>query len=113
MRVDERHPHTSLDEIQMKRLFALGALLGCAGPTPYAPPQNWNPDYGYRDKQIGDLQFTVTAGGNAQTSAERVAEIALLRAAHLTIERGKRFFVIEKQNDPNDALRHIGMTPLY
>ena len=80
-----------------RALFLLAALAACAGPTGYTKIDAWSPSYGYKDKVIGDGEFSVIATGNSSTSAQRTAEIALLRAAHLTREQGKSHFLIVKQ----------------
>lgn len=76
-------------------------LVACTSLTPQptgyvkADPL-WASRYGYSDKPIGGDEFSVVATGNSLTLKERVAEIALLRAAHLTQEQGKTHFVLLK-----------------
>lgn len=66
-------------------------------PTGYVKADPlWTSRYGYSDKSIGDDEFSVVATGNSSTRKERVAEIALLRAAHLTQEQGRTHFVVLK-----------------
>lgn len=81
-------------------LMILG-LLGCAGPTGYSKASSsfltGTKGYGYSDKRINNDEFSIVVLGNPSTSKERVAEIALLRAAHLTKEEGRTHFVIIKQ----------------
>ena len=74
------------------------AAAACTGPTGYQEidPVLGGP-YGYRDKQIGPDEFSVYAVGNAQTELERVAEIALMRAAHLTLEHGGDHFIVSNE----------------
>ena len=91
-----------------KRLLSASALLlllsvaACSqihgGPTGYKQIDPiWGSAYGYRDKQIGTDEFSVFAVGNPKSDAARVAEIALLRAAHLTLEHDRNHFVVVKQ----------------
>jgi hypothetical protein len=77
-------------------LAACGTLH--VGPTDYTKANPlWTTKYGYNDKRIGDDEFSIVATGNPVTSKERVAQIALLRAARLTQEEGRTHFVIVKQ----------------
>jgi hypothetical protein len=81
-------------------LFA--GLTACAapsvGPTGYAKADaDRGASYGYRDKEIGDGEFSIVATGNRVTGKERVAEIALLRAARIAEERGRTHFLILNQ----------------
>lgn len=80
----------------------VAALVGCATqsaePTRYVKADTARgASYGYRDKDIGDDEFSIVATGNRLTTKERVAEIALLRAARITEEQGRTHFVILKQ----------------
>lgn len=80
-------------------ILILLAAAACSpihgGPTGYRPIDPlWGNDYGYRDKQIGADEFSVFAVGNPGSPAERVAEIALLRAAHLTLEHDRSHFLV-------------------
>lgn len=81
----------------MRAALLLLLATACAGPTGYTKIDAWSPQYGYKDKSLGGGEFTVVATGNSSTPGQRVAEIALLRAAHLTREQGKSHFVIVKQ----------------
>ncbi len=74
--------------------MSLILLPSCSAPTGYVRANVWNEKHGWRDQQIGPDEFSVVVQGNAYTSAERVARIALLRAAHLTLEQGRSRFEI-------------------
>ena len=73
------------------------SILACGGPTGYTKKDAWNPQYGYSDKRIDNDEFSIVVTGNPITSKEHVAQIALLRAAHLTSEEGRTHFSILKQ----------------
>lgn len=80
-------------------LIILG-LAGCARPTGYTKAGSFltgTTSYGYKDKRINGDEFSIVVLGNTLTSKARAAEIALLRAAHLTKEQGRTHFVIIKQ----------------
>lgn len=68
--------------------------------------------YGYNDKRIDEDEFSVVVRGNPVTSKERVAEIALLRAAYITQEQGKTHFLIEKQNTELMGTEELVSLPL-
>lgn len=80
-------------------LIILG-LVGCARPMGYTKAGSFltgTKGYGYSDKRINSGEFSIVVLGNPSTSKARAAEIALLRAAHLTKEEGRTHFVIIKQ----------------
>jgi hypothetical protein len=81
-------------------MLSILGLAGCAGPTGYVKASSRvlsSSRYGYSDKRISDDEFSIVVLGNSRTSEARAAEIALLRAAHLTKEEGRTHFVIMKQ----------------
>ena len=94
------------------------AAAGCATPTGYQQATVWNDGRGWRDKPVGPGEYSVVVQGNAHTSAERAAAIAMLRAANLTLEQGReRFEVFEAESASrrqdvatNIPLRSGGMT---
>jgi len=100
--------------------FACAAVLAAAacsqvpgGPTAYAPIDPvWGNTYGYSDKRVGADEFSVFAAGNPATEAERVAEIALLRAAHLTLEHGRSHFVVVQRTARAVANEHLITVPI-
>jgi hypothetical protein len=96
-------------------LIILG-LVGCAGPTGYTKASTsltGTRDYGYSDKRISSDEFSIVVVGNPSTSKVRAAEIALLRAAHLTKEEGRTHFVIIKQKEEITERAAIILTPLF
>ena len=89
--------------VRMAVVVPFLALMGCPAmrnePIGYVKRDYfWNAnDYGYRDKQIGEDEYSVTVTGTPATSTGQVAEIALLRAANLTLEKGRTRFEVMKQ----------------
>ena len=76
----------------------LVGLTGCFGPTEYQRASVWNDGYGYEDRVVGQDEYSVVVRCNPRTSMERAARIALLRAAHLTLENGhERFEVLDQE----------------
>ncbi len=97
-------------------LIILG-LVGCARPTGYTKSASsfltGAKGYGYSDKRINGDEFSIVVLGNPSTSKARVAEIALLRAAHLTKEQGRTHFVIIKQKTQTTEKAVPISIPLY
>jgi hypothetical protein len=77
-------------------LFTLGCALR---PTGYVAASYRNSNYGYSDNSEGSDDYSILVKGNEATSAERVAQLALLRAAYLTLEKGgNRFTIIHSES---------------
>lgn len=77
--------------------MAMALLSSCASATGYERASVWNDKHGWRDQQIGPDEFSVVVQGNVHTSTDRVAQISLLRAAHLTLEQGRdRFEIVDR-----------------
>jgi hypothetical protein len=96
-------------------LIILG-LVGCARPTGYTKASSFltgTKGYGYSDKRINGDEFSIVVLGNPLTSKARVAEIALLRAAHLTKEEGRTHFVIMKQKAMSTEKAVLISIPLW
>jgi hypothetical protein len=96
-------------------LIILG-LVGCARPTGYTKASSYltgTTGYGYSDKRINGDEFSIVVLGNPSTSKARVAEIALLRAAHLTKEEGRTHFVIIKQKAETTEKAVLISIPLW
>jgi hypothetical protein len=49
---------------------------------------------GYSETQVGENVFRIAFEGNQYTTAVRAADLALLRSADVTLERGYGYFVI-------------------
>lgn len=80
---------------------ALGALAACAGtPTPYAPAGS--DGFGFREQRVESDRYIVTFSGNKSTSPDAVADLALRRAADLTLTQGYDWFEIVSRNDAVD-----------
>jgi hypothetical protein len=75
---------------------AIFAGAGCASrPTGYVDASGtFNAPYGYSVTPMDDDEFSILVRANSVTSNERVAQIALLRAAQLTLEKGGNQFSI-------------------
>jgi hypothetical protein len=85
-------------------LFLAGLVLsGCGtvhsivGGTPYQP---YNSVIGgYSETQLASDMVRVVFRGNSSTSKERAQDIALLRAAELSLQAGFPYFAVVKEDD--------------
>ena len=82
----------------MKTLTALAiaAALVSACATKY---QSVGFTGGFTDTQLAPDMFRVSFSGNAATSADRVQDFALLRAAELTLANNFKFFAVVQSAD--------------
>ena len=64
-------------------------LAGCA--TEYAPSHGGD---GYSETQLSETSFQITFRGNTKTTPERAYDFAMLRAAEITISKGRQFFKV-------------------
>lgn len=90
-------------------LFLLALIAGC-GPTGYTRAND--SAYGYDDRPMGNDEYAITVTGNSQTSQERVAGIALLRAAHLAMEQQRTHFAILSGSSQQFARQSVVITPI-
>jgi hypothetical protein len=88
--------------------IAVAALLLLAGAcaTEY---QKSGATGGFKETQLAPDVFRVSFTGNAFTSAERVQDFALLRAAEITLENHARYFAVVAQHD--QTRRNTYVTP--
>lgn len=84
-------------------LFTILAVSGCATThslvvgSPYQPYNRWNIAGGYSETRLAPDIVRVVFHGNSSTSEERAKDLALLRAADLSLQSGFPFFVVEKE----------------
>ena len=84
--------------------IALFALLLTAACTSYQPRGLTG---GYDETQLDTNVFKVVFKGNGYTSADRAADLCLLRSADLTLSNGYRYFAIV---DSSQALSRSTVT---
>jgi hypothetical protein len=78
-------------------MFAMVMLAaGCATETAYQPAGQ--EAYGYHEQQIEANRFRIGFNGNSVTNRETVETYLLYRAAELTLQQGKDYFVIASRN---------------
>jgi hypothetical protein len=74
--------------------LAVGLLAGCATQTPYQPAGPGSEGYGYHEQTIEPNRVRISFRGNSLTDRETVENYLLYRAAELTLQRGKDYFII-------------------
>jgi hypothetical protein len=86
----------TMTSTRLRGLLLAVAFGGCAltNVTRYEPAGS---DGGYSELQLGPDLFRVAFQGNPYTSQERVADMALLRAADLALAHGASYFVVVQQ----------------
>ncbi len=75
-------------------LLALGAALlaSCASaPTPYAPAASPD-DVGYREQALESGRYRITFRANPDLDAAQTEDLAMRRAAELTLQNGGEWF---------------------
>lgn len=88
---------------------AAGLLAGCATPTPYQPATD---RYGFEEQRIENNRVRITFRGNSLTDRETVETYLLYRAAEVTLESGKDYFIVANR-DTEEHSRLQGMGPRY
>lgn len=82
----------------MKRLLAIGAvtiaLTACAMPAAYAPARSPTA-HGFSEQRLERDRWRVSFQGTGADSEARVADLALLRVADLTLQNGFDWFRVE------------------
>jgi len=89
-------------------LLAL-AIAGCASATAYRPVGT---DGGYSELQLAPDMFRVAFQGNVYTSQEQVADLALLRAAELSLAHGAPYFVVINQLRESRSFPSVPQVPI-
>ena len=87
----------------MKKTFAVLAFLALAactsGPTRYIPALDGD-DMGYREQRLEQDRFRVSFRANPDLKAPQVEDMALRRAAELTVQNGYEWFhVVTRSTD--------------
>jgi hypothetical protein len=83
--------------------LALLALAACtSGPTRYIPALD-NDDMGYRETRIEDTRYRVTFRANPDLKPPQVEDMALRRAAELTVQNGYDWFQVASRYTDVDS----------
>ena len=99
----------------MKRLLGTLVVLALAActtaPTRYTPALA-NSDMGYREQRLEQERYRVTFRANADLKGPQVEDMALRRAAELTVQNGFQWFTVVTRNTElvNGSYRQSGPT---
>lgn len=92
-------------------LAAVVALVGaCATATPYQPGSS--DQFGFQEQQIESNRVRITFRGNSVTDRETVETYLLYRAAELTLQSGRDYFVLVNRSTEEHS-RLLGTGPRY
>lgn len=89
----------------MRRAIGLIVAVSLAGCATAYKPKGFSG--GFSETQLSENVFRVRFNGNGYTSAERASDLALLRSAQLTKEKGFSFFVLA---DEQQSFSHSAFT---
>lgn len=90
----------------MKKLLAAMALISlvaCGSSGPYTQARSEG-DYGYLENRITENRYRVSFRGNAGTTSDQVKDMALLRAAELTLLNNYDWFRVVSSRPTNSRL---------
>lgn len=91
---------------------ALGLLAACATATPYQPATTDR--YGFEEQRIEDNRIRITFRGNTVTDRETVETYLLYRAAELTLESGRDYFIVaNRDTEEHSRLQGTGYRPRF
>jgi hypothetical protein len=84
------------------------SLLGaCATATPYQAASSNH--YGFQEQQVESNRVRITFRGNTLTDRDTVETYLLYRAAEVTLEHGKDYFIVaDRGTDEHTRLESIG-----
>ena len=71
------------------------SLAACAAPTPYQSADNGK---GFTDQALETNRFRVSFTANSRTPRQTVENYLLYRAAEITLENGKDYFVVVEKD---------------
>jgi hypothetical protein len=89
---------------------AAGLLAACATATPYQPRDSGA--YGFSEQRIESNRIRITFRGNTLTDRETVETYMLYRAAEVTLENGKDYFIVANR-DTEETSRLQSTGPRY
>ena len=88
--------------------LAVGALSACATETAYQPAGPQSEGYGYHEQTIEANRVRISFRGNSLTDRETVETYLLYRAAEITLQQGKDYFVIaNRDTEANSRLEDV------
>lgn len=91
--------------------LTLAALAACAStaPPPYTPAASESSP-GYSERQIENDRYFVTYRASGGADPALLQDYALLRAADITLERGRSWFWVDRRSVDETASRGSGVS---
>jgi hypothetical protein len=89
----------------MKKLFiffCVACLYACGSSSPYVAADN-SRDFGYSESPITDNRYRVAYKGDVTTTSDEVKDMALLRAAEITLRNDYEWFRVLSQETQQDS----------
>jgi len=87
---------------------ALGLLAACATATPYQSVGAQS-RYGFQEQRIEENRFRITFRGNTLTDRDTVETYLLYRAAEITIQEGRDYFIVaNRDTEEHSRLQSVG-----
>ena len=89
----------------MNKLFLIMCmtwLYACGSSSPYMEADG-SRDFGYTESRITDNRYRVTFKGNSNTTGDEVKDMALLRAAEITLLNNYDWFRVLTQETQQDS----------
>ena len=86
-------------------IAAASLLAACVTATPYRAAEHEH-DYGYQQQKIEQDRYRLSFAGNSSTSRQTVENYLLYRAAELTLEQGKDYFIVIKSDTEKNTEQH-------
>ena len=87
---------------------AAGLLAACATATPYQSAESGR-GYGFQEQMIEQNRVRISFRGNTLTDRDTVENYLLYRAAEITIENGKDYFIVaNRDTEGRSRLQAVG-----
>lgn len=86
-------------------LVGVSLLAACVTATPYRQAEH-DHDYGYQEQKIEQNRYRISFAGNSSTNRQTVENYLLFRAAELTLENGKDYFVVVTSDTEKNTEQH-------
>jgi hypothetical protein len=93
-----------------------GLLAACATATPYQPAPSGaaSGSYGFSEQQIENNRVRITFRGNTVTDRETVETYLLYRAAEVTLQSGRDYFIVaNRDTEEHSRLQGAGHYPRF
>lgn len=92
--------------MKVKKIIVMASTMLLAACATSYQPYSYFGGGGYKDVQLSANSFKITVEANGYTSKAQAADLALLRAADLTREKGFKHFVIVESADQSYGMNY-------